>query len=754
MAVPLEQFVRQIEESGILAGGTLAEFLPPQAAPKDAEDLARELIRHKKLTVYQAEAVYRGLGKSLTLGNYVLLERIGAGGMGQVFKAEHRRMHRVVAIKLLPGSMTKDQAAIARFEREVTAAARLRHPNIVAADDADCANGIHFLVMECVDGSDLSVLVRKNGPFPVAKAVNCILQAARGLEYAHAEGVVHRDIKPGNLLLDRKGTVKILDMGLARIDAGGEVSTQAELTGTGTVMGTVDYMAPEQALSTKHADARADIYSLGCSLYYLLTGRATYGGDTLMAKLLAHRDEPIPELRQNCREATPELEAVFRKMVAKKIQDRYQSMSEVITDLERLGFGQKPSAGSQASMTSHLDSSAFSFLKDVQFTPPMQPTQALTKTTVGGKGAGKKQGGLPAWKKPPVLIGAAVIGILLLAGMIVSLPTSGGRMTNTAKLKPLSDGAASRTTKPDPVAGENKPLAFQMPGFDKWVKEVAALPVEQQLETVSNKLIELNPGFDGKFVEDHYRMREGVVWRLAFCTDKVVDISPLRAFSGLGDLTCTGSWPYDGQLSDLSPLSGMHALTELTCACNPGLSDLAPLRDLTLTTLRCDITGVSDLSPLQGMKLQTLSIRTTKVADLSAIHALPLNYLDCSETQVSDLSPLAGMKLRFFWSYNTSIADLAPLKGMPLETLNVGGTHVTDLTILQGMPLAFLHLGETKVSDLSVLQRVPLKEIGFIFKPEAHDVDALRSIKTLETINGKPAADFLREFELKQTELQ
>src|SRR5579859_5305353 len=167
MAVPLEQFVKQLEDSGIIAGDTLQDFIPPKATPKDAEALARELIRKNKLTKYQAEEVYKGKGKSLVLENYLLLERIGQGGMGQVFKARHRRMDRIVAVKILPAHLMKDAATVARFEREVRAAARITHPNIVTAFDAGQAGNVHFLVMECVDGSDLAALVKKNGPFPV-----------------------------------------------------------------------------------------------------------------------------------------------------------------------------------------------------------------------------------------------------------------------------------------------------------------------------------------------------------------------------------------------------------------------------------------------------------------------------------------------------------------------------------------------------------------------------------------------------------
>src|SRR6185436_5270545 len=170
MAASLETVVKQLEDSGIVAPGKLENFIPPKAHPKTVEELVRELVKQNHLTKFQAQQVALGKSKALILGGYTLLDKIGAGGMGQVFKAQHRRMDRIVAIKMLPTAMTKDAAAVARFEREARAAAKLRHPNIVAADDADEANGVHFLLMEYVEGKDLSALVKKDGPFPVAKA--------------------------------------------------------------------------------------------------------------------------------------------------------------------------------------------------------------------------------------------------------------------------------------------------------------------------------------------------------------------------------------------------------------------------------------------------------------------------------------------------------------------------------------------------------------------------------------------------------
>ena len=341
MPVSLEQFTNNLTDSGVMTNEVVTSFiaaLPAEAKPVDGEQLAKRLVKDKKISAYQAQVVYAGKGKSLTMGGYFVLDKLGQGGMGMVLKAEHRMMKRLVAIKVLSPAVTKTKESMLRFQREVEAAARLTHPNIVAAFDAGESNGSPFLVMEYVPGDDLSSVVKKKGPLAVDQAIDCIAQAARGLEFAHSQGVIHRDIKPANLLLDTKGVVKILDMGLARIEAN-DVATQADLTGTGAVMGTVDYMAPEQAVSTKTADARSDLYSLGISLWFLLTAKAAYEGDSLMSRLLAHRDQPIPSLRTVREDVSESLDAVFRKLVAKKATDRYQTATELMADLEACRTG-------------------------------------------------------------------------------------------------------------------------------------------------------------------------------------------------------------------------------------------------------------------------------------------------------------------------------------------------------------------------------------------------------------------------------
>lgn len=335
MAVSVDQFGKAVVSSGLMTAEEVRSFwnaIPTGERPKDAEGFASLLVQRERLNAFQAEEILSGSKTPLVLGDYVLLCKIGEGGMGQVFKAEHRHMKRLAAIKLLPSALTKDEAAVKRFQREVQAAAKLSNPNIVQTHDAGVQRGIWYLVMEFVDGSDLSAIVRKSGPLSVRQAADYILQTARGLAFAHSKGVVHRDIKPANLLLDNEGVIKILDMGLARID--GSDNADHQLTNSGIVMGTVDYMAPEQANDTRRADARSDVYSLGCTLYRLLTGESVYGGETVIQKIMAHLNEPIPMLTKKRPDVTRDLDRIFQKMMAKKPEDRFQQASEVVAALD------------------------------------------------------------------------------------------------------------------------------------------------------------------------------------------------------------------------------------------------------------------------------------------------------------------------------------------------------------------------------------------------------------------------------------
>lgn len=493
MALSLEQFAQALAETGLLSADELASFtaqFAPDRRPQDGEALARELVRAEKISKYQAKAIWQGKAKGLVLGEYLVLDQIGAGGMGAVFKAQHRRMKRVVAIKVLPPASMRSADSVRRFQREVQAAARLMHPNIVTAFDAGEWHGMHYLVMEYVDGRDLSSLAKERGPMPVGEAIHYILQAARGLGYAHREGLVHRDIKPANLLVDRSGTVKVLDMGLARFDDSSLAGKQAEdeLTQSGQVMGTVDYMAPEQASDTRLADHRSDIYSLGCALYRLLAGKPPYEATTTVQKILAHRDRPIPKLREVCPEAPPALEKLLVAMLAKNPDDRVQSMEDVATALETIVSGNH-GLDDSPSVTDELPKPAdgdFSFLSGVGSTGGRsRVSKAASTSAVGSRGDSDSNlvgsspsvsssgsqpslGGstLPAskYKKLVLIAGASLAALALLVGAALWLSGGGeGESDSVADTSatlpaPATSKPPSNPTVPGPDSSQRKPV--------------------------------------------------------------------------------------------------------------------------------------------------------------------------------------------------------------------------------------------------------------------------------------------------------
>ncbi len=475
MSLTNDQLGKAIVASGIMPAEELKAFwsaLPPEQRPKNGETFAKVLIEQQKLTKFQASELLSGNNTPLVLGDYVLQAKIGAGGMGQVFKAHHRHMERMAAIKLLPPELTKDTETVKRFQREVKAAAKLSHPNIVQTFDASNQRGVWYLVMEYVEGSDLADTVAARGQLPIATAINYIRQAAKGLAFAHKNGVVHRDIKPANLLLDKEGTVKILDMGLARLDDGMAAAKEG-LTQSGQVMGTVDYMAPEQAFDTRHADARADIYSLGCTLYRLLTGRNMYDGESLVQKLMAHQTKPIPLLSKVRADVPTALVPIFAKMVAKQPTDRYQTMGEVEAALAALdnptalanpstktdgggltsyfkgllGGKPEPTAAGVAILTEPTTAPQ---LQPIELAPtvnlanPLQETDPvsarsiqLVRQNIPRPSGGKKP---PIWKRP-IVMAAGGLGVLaLLLGIWVIIKDKDGN--EIARVQVPEGGAA------------------------------------------------------------------------------------------------------------------------------------------------------------------------------------------------------------------------------------------------------------------------------------------------------------------------
>jgi len=270
------------------------------------------------------------------LGQYQLMACLGSGGMGEVYLALHLRLKRRVAIKLLHGMAAISARRRQRFFVEMEALGRLDHPNIVHATDAGEWHGCPFLVMELLEGADLNQCVKACGPWPIGAACAAVQQAARGLQYAHEKNLVHRDIKPSNLFLTRDGTIKILDLGLVRIQ---DPANPEELTGSHDVMGTYDYMAPEQGASSRHVDIRADLYSLGCTLFFLLVGRAPFAHlqlSTWQEKVQAHTQTPPPALRDLRADAPPELDALLARLLAKNPQDRFQTPQELVEALAPL----------------------------------------------------------------------------------------------------------------------------------------------------------------------------------------------------------------------------------------------------------------------------------------------------------------------------------------------------------------------------------------------------------------------------------
>ncbi|HVR84507.1 MAG TPA: protein kinase [Planctomycetota bacterium] len=713
------------------------------------------------------------------LGDFKLVRKLGEGGMGAVYLATGPD-GRSVAVKVLPRHLGTNEEFVKRFRREADAAIQLKHPNIIGAFFAGVDAGYHYYVMEYCDGMPLDKLLVAQKTLPVRQAIAIALEVSRGLKYAHDLGIIHRDIKPSNIMLARDGEARVLDLGLSK---NLEDSALSFKTVTGAVLGTPHYISPEQAQGERNVDGRSDIYSLGATIYHLVTGRTPFDGATALEILSKHVNTVLPN-PQDLREEIPDAVVhVLERMMAKAPADRYRDCGELITDLVEAQEGRMPKSQVIApALTSIAPAARRSPLKK---RPPTgrratAPSSPASVTLIGGGAA------------------AAVLVLLVFFWSGHSDPPPGASSSPPPNVRP----PAARTPESEKT------------GFDvaTWEKSIADLPPEARVKSVQARLKSLNPGYDGS--ESEHQANHGRVMRLRLGHPSLRDISPLRALVDLRELELTKTQVSDlsplqdskltllvldgDQVSDLRPLRTMKELSIVALSGLP-LRDLAPLEGLDLARLTVKGCPVTDLSPLRRVRLRELHCDFDAKRDTEVLKSMPLleqingmpveefwrklratepslagdpaspaaqdplslaiaklkqlnpdwegrethSMQDGAVTElvivalgITDLSPLSSLTslrrldVSGYWStserkeYRGPLRDLSALRGLKLQKLGFHHTAVANLGPLEGMPLEELDAGSTNIRDLSPIRGMPLKSLSIGYSA-VRDIGAL-----------------------------
>jgi len=689
------------------------------------------------------------------LGEYQLQEKLGQGGMGAVYRAIHTRLKRTVAVKVLPQDRTGDTRAVARFEREMEAVGRLSHPNIVQAHDAREIEGTHFLVMEYVEGRDLSDLARSLGPLPIADACEIVRQAALGLQYAHDNGLVHRDIKPSNLMLNRNGQVKILDLGLARLQE--DQPAGREMTAAGQVMGTAEYMAPEQVIDSHSAGAAADQYSLGCTLYKLLAGQPPFPSRDFKSPfqtMMAHAQQPITSITALRPDVPQPLAESLARMVAKTPEERFAGMSDVAAALEPFASGADllrlvgPAGMDPASSTELKRGSTDQFRSSAH-------VSALPSVKVSPQ-VSTRRGGANRWPPRTIALATAPLFALLLLGVVFYFRGVKFEVQDGSEVV-ISDDDGVKIASPAAPAGAEQSESQQevasparmQSGYDaayeretaEWLISLGVIADIQECSANSAKkphgasMPEHLPDGDFLVVGAHFMeltkepLKDSIVDRLAqlhdfqsltvrycenqmteaglerlanSCRMKILDIGGLQSLNEV-------AMRQIGRLTELRELNiGDSGLG------NNELQHIGGLKRLeTLNIGKLDIDD-HGLAPLKNLsELETLYMGWTRVtneglrtvAGCEKLRALGLESLRITGEGLQVVGSLPHLEdLRLFLSRcHGGLGYLASHR--QLRVLILGATDITDddLTSLQGLnQLEQLVLGDTEISDVGL----------------------------------------------------
>lgn len=757
------EFLQRLEKSELLSAGQIDEVR--RWPDDDANTFADRLVGQGLLTKWQTQQLLAGKSQ-FTIGKYRLLDLIGQGGMGAVYKAVQKPIGRIVALKVMNRAVLKQPKAVTRFLREIRTAAAVDHPNIVRAFDANVEKGdIYYLVMEFVDGQNLKTWIKKGQGLPIGWACECIRQAALGLEHAFEQGMVHRDIKPSNLLVTKDEhsglpLVKILDLGLARFAT--ETPDEGDLTRSGQVLGTPDYIAPEQARNTKGADIRADIFSLGCTLFELLTGRLPFPGETVMEKLMARATEDAPRLR-SVRPDVPEgLDEVVMHMLARDPNARYATPGEVARALAPYALGTAGSASQSGSINQQTDRNLTEFHLEMS---------ALASSNQRSDSVKR----VPPWQQPRYRAAAGLVIAVLLFGLIWSF--TGGRKSksSTASTEPpkskksgaahgdqhTEEGGSSEGSSSDP---ERAAALWVLRSGGRLTFESGSKPHTGKSSTAAAKSHLASAPADlpaGPFQ----------LTGIEFPADLRLldsDFERLARLPHLSSLVLTGTRFGD---SDLAPLRELESLTHLDLA-DTATSDLGAafvkrlprLKDLNLSRTKITGAAIANLSSAKG--LSALSLAGTKIndGDLRHLNEMPeLTALNLAETAVNgpgllvlkalnhlETIDLGGLPLR-----NRALQSLSKLTSV--HTLRLTRAKVTDgdLPLLSGMTnLRELVLASTQVTGdgmkyltwMAELERLDVQEtfVGDAGLKSIKDLTSLKELRLRRTLIGDKGVEFLR----------
>jgi serine/threonine protein kinase len=512
---------------------------------------------------------------------YEILRELGRGGMGAVYEARQLALQRIVALKILPPHLAGEEGFVARFQSEAIAAANVNHANIVQVFTAGESEGIEYIAMEFIEGETIQHRLKRLGRLPLTEALDIAYHVATALDHAwHTTQLIHRDVKPDNIFLAHNGTVKLGDFGLAKILREGATSA----TVTGIVLGSAHFMSPEQARGARDLDARTDIYSLGCTLHYMMTGRTVFEGPDFLSVMYKHVNEAPAPLQTFLPHCPLGVNRLLTRMLAKEREQRPQSYAELIEEIVH--------ARDEARVWEQSDERQRRRMARPQ--PPRRPSR---------------------WA-----YAMAMVAVVVLAASYVY-----GRRAERPNRAPTSLMLSDPSDRRD------------------FIRRVENLPADERIERVMATLREANPNFVG---QEDYSVKGGVVTELTLPSVGLQNLWPLCALQHLSVLNIVGNPAARrrGTVTDLSALAELP-LEELDISWT-AVEDLRPLVKTPLKTLRAANTRLRDLTPLRGLQLTELDLTFTEVADLSPLKGMPLTELRLKDAKVRDLSPLKGMPLQ------------------------------------------------------------------------------------------------------------